>query len=360
MKLSAPITITLFWTFLFAASAPIQAQQPDRQKNSFTINTDLVVTWAQISSRKDGAPVKGLETGDFALREDGDRQQISLVKEDQPLSVVILVDGMACVVPPEDEFQRSPQALRQLGGDSEIALMAWDSDVAPVQPLTRDQEVVAGRLKDRVSFFHALNGYRSYGNGPVRPERDNYRPGEAIYQAAKYLEKAASPERRKVIIIIAWSRAPLYMAYTHRQTGADVSKLIEKTGTTVYGLYLAERRPHGLSRLFSGLPLKYDKKKQRDGGSIEQFVEQTGGSILTGKPEEADDLLIKLTGLIRSSYTIGYYPANSDFDGGFRRISMELSPQGKAKFGKVDIKTRNGYHAFRPSAQAASESRPER
>jgi VWFA-related protein len=342
------LTIGLLLFLLFAASDSVQAQQSDSPGNPLTINTDLVVTWAQVLDRKDGKIVKGLEIGDFALREDGKPQQISLVKEGQPVSVIILVDGMRCVVPPELEFQRSQQALRQLGEDAEIALMAWDSDAVTAQPFTRDQETVAKRLQDRVRFFYALNDPRKGAASPVRPDRDHYRPGEAIYQATKYLEKAASPERRKVIIIIAWARAPLHMALAHRRTAAEVSKLVEKTGTTIYGLYLAEKHQQGLSRLFSGSPLDVKGKKRRNGGAIEQFVEQTGGSVLIGKPEEADDLLIRLTGLIRSSYTIGYYPENSDFDGGFRRISLELSPQGKAKVGKVDIKTRNGYRALRP------------
>lgn len=64
--------------------------------------------------------------------------------------------------------------------------------------------------------------------------------------------------------------------------------------------------------------------------------------------------LIRLAGLIRSSYTTGYYPENSDFDGSFRRINLELSPFGKTKVGKVNIKTRTGYRALRPSPSADS------
>ena len=41
-------------------------------------------------------------------------------------------------------------------------------------------------------------------------------------------------------------------------------------------------------------------KKLRSGGTIEEFVEHTGGTILTGKLEESDELLIELAGLIRS------------------------------------------------------------
>jgi hypothetical protein len=164
---------------------------------------------------------------DFVLREDGTPQQISLVKEDQPLSVVILVDGMACIVPPEHELQRSDEALRLLGDDAEIALMAWDSDVALVQHLTRDRDAIANQLKDRVSFFYALNGHRNTAQGPVRPGRDFQRPGEAIYQAARYLEQNASSGRRKVIIVIAY---PGWLGERHLHTAAEVKELLERIG----------------------------------------------------------------------------------------------------------------------------------
>jgi len=336
------------WVLLLGAVEPIQAQQSDRPRRSVTVHTDLVVTWAQILDRKDGKVVKGLEIDDFLLREEGNPQQISLVKEGQPVSVVILVNGMACIWPPEHEFRRSREALHQLGDDAEIALMAWDSDVALVQPLTRDRNVIADRLEDRLSFFHALNGPQK----APRLERVNPRPGEAIYQAARYLEKAASPGHRRIIVFIAFTRS--WMAETHPHTAAEVKELLEKTGTSVYGLYHNNGGPLDKG-LFSESSFSRKSLRRHSGGTLEQFVELTGGSMLVGQVEEADELLIKLTGLIRSSYTIGYYPENSDFDGRFRRISLELSGRGKAKAGKANIKTRNGYRALRPSLADTSE-----
>lgn len=350
------ITVALLLALLFAAGGLIQAQQPDRPRSPFTINTDLVVTWAQIFGSKNGKVVKGLEIGDFVLREDGVLQQLSLVKEGQPLSIAILVQGGYCDTwgMPQYELRRSREALRRLGGDSEIALMAWVYDVVLTQPLTRDQDVIASQLEDRTKFSHALmlkrpqyssNGYRYFP-----------RIGEAVYQAAQYLEKTASPGRRKIIIVIAY---PDLMNEEHEHTAAEVDELLEKTGTTVYGLYQSDGYSPGPG-LLSKLRISKEGKRRRAGGTIEEFVARTGGSILTGKPEEGDEMLIKLASLIHSSYTIGYYPENPNFDGNFRRISLELSPSGKAKAGNVDIKTRNGYRAFRPSAPAASEARPER
>src|SRR5262245_21754895 len=358
MKRSSLMTLTIGLLLfpLFAASDSVRAQQSDRQKPSVTINTDLVVTWAQITSRGDGTPVKGLEIENFLLREDGKPQQISLIKEDQPLSVVILVQGL---IPCGESFtlissfRRNREALRQLGNDAEIALMVWYSSVALVQPLTRDWDNIAYYLEDRNRLVNASNQA-----GIVHGIPELQRPGEAVYQAARYLEKATSPGRRKVIIII---NNPTLVNQKHLHTAAEVNELIEKTGTTVYGLYQTSdgnRRPEVGYTGDSLFGISRQDKKRRAGGTIEEFAERTGGSIIIGDQKESDELLIKLTGLIRSSYTIGYYPENSDFDGRFRRISLELSPSGRAKAGKVTIKTMYGYRALRPSAPVESEIPP--
>ncbi|MGH9846844.1 MAG: VWA domain-containing protein [Blastocatellia bacterium] len=338
--------IVLSLSFLFVAGGPIQGQQPDNTKSALTINTDLVVTWAQITTRQDKSPVKGLGAEDFLLREEGKQQQISLVKEGQPLSVVILVDGWHCIVAPEHEFRQSREALRQLGEDAEIALMAWDSDVRLAQPFTVDTRIIAGQIEDRVCFFHALNGPEKV----PRATREGGRPGEALYQAARYLEKAAPLERRKIIIVISSYSPKMWMAQTHPHTRDEMEDLLRKTGTTVYALFEEFRRGVSIDD-FSPLTWalnRKDKQRQRSGGTLERAIDLTGGASLIARKKGDDEMLIKLTGLIRSSYTIGYYPQDTNFDGRFRRINLELSRSGRTKAGKVDIKTRVGYQALRP------------
>jgi VWFA-related protein len=367
--LSASITGIFLWAFSLLADDSIFAQQLEQK--AVTINTDLVTTWAQVTNRVDGAPLKGLGLDDFQLREDGKRQQVGLVKEGQPLSVVILVDGMTCVSEPERWYQHREEMLRQLGDDAEIALMAWDSDVVLVQPLTKNQRIVADKLNDKLNFFYALNP-GDYGINPisgskeiVRPERTRYRPGEAVYQAAKYLDEVASPDRRKIIIVISYAEIRMADKYLH--SGEQVKLLLQKTGTTVNVLY--HHTPDEYKDLRSpvanianatvtvpyGPAILVNNLKRRSGGTLNQFVEQTGGTTLTGKWEECDEMFIKLAQMIRSSYTIGYYPENTNFDGKFRRIKLELSPSGKAKAGKVNITARDGYHALRRRSQTASE-----
>ena len=252
---------------------------------------DLVVTWAQVLDRKDGKIVKGLEIDDFVLREDGKPQQISMIKEGQPLSVVMLVECLACAIePPEWLLPQIHDSLRQLGDDAEIALMAWDYDTALVQPMTTDQNLIAHRLKDKNAWINALRPRSVYPGGGAA---EFARPGEAVYRAAQYLEKNAAPGRRKVIIVIGH---PSSLDEFHQRTAAEVNEIIEKTGTTVYGLY---------ESYYPEIVAKFQRQTQKDkkgrsGGTVEEFVEQTGGAILIGTPEEGDELLIKLGGLIRS------------------------------------------------------------
>jgi VWFA-related protein len=294
MKIASLTTITIAFFSLFAAGAPTYAQQPDHPTNSLTINTDLVVTWAQVLDRKDGKVVKGLEIDDFALREDGKPQQISLLKEGRPNSVVILVQELvpcgADKLSPTVSLRQNREALRQLGDDAEIALMVWDHVVALAQPMTADHNLIADKLEDRNKLRNILRPKSIYDGGDFA---EFARPGEAIYQAARYLEKTASPGRRKIIVVIGHAS---WLDEFHSHTAAEVKEMLEKTGTTVYGLY-QDFVPGDVAK-FQRLNQK--DKKRRSGGAIEEFVEHTGGSSLVGKTEESDELLIKLAGLIRS------------------------------------------------------------
>jgi len=75
------------------------------------------------------------------------------------------------------------------------------------------------------------------------------------------------------------------LAETHRHSAAEVNELLEKTGTTVYGLQLingAYRTPW--------LTFTPTVRRRRSGGTLEKFVERTGGAIVIGEKKEKKDL----------------------------------------------------------------------
>lgn len=327
---------------LIISNNAVQAQTQETVR----VNTDLVTTWVNVNDPKNGLPVKGLTISNFNLQENDKSQEISLVKEGQPLSIMILLHGLGGWLKYPAWYQHIPEIVREFGADTEIALMLYDSTTVLVQPLTKDVNTLAGKFKDKEALYYQL--------GRHLPERIAEAPpgkivlchiGDAAYAATEYLQIAAAPTRRKIIIFI--SQRSFWMDESTTHLGTEVEAYLEKTDTTVYSLL------HGNDvRVHDNDPMYYLFYRQRvknrlRGGTIEGFIKATGGTSITGQWEECDEMFMKLARQIRSSYTIGYYPENTNFDGKFRRIKLELSKSGKAKFGKVDIKTREGYHAVR-------------
>ncbi len=346
------IIFVLRWAYVLITAIAIQAQQTDR--NIVTINTDLVTTWTQVTNPKDGSLIKRLVVDDFQLREAGKAQHISLITEGQPLSVVLLVEGYAHIWPAERWYRHIEETLHELGEDTEIAVMLYDSTTVMLQPLTKNMSVLRDKLKDKAAFHYFLGRHLPERIAEALPgEIALPRIGGAIYEATKYLDKAAAPERRKIIIFV--TTPSFWQNEVHFRTRAEVENLLEQTGTTVYALLHGNGvRVHEGDPLYAILRRNAIKKRDK-GGTLEHFVGYTGGIALKGAWEECDNLFTNLAKQIRSSYTIGYYPENTNFDGKFRRIKLELSKSGKAKFGNVDIKTREGYYAVRPALADVSE-----
>jgi VWFA-related protein len=321
----------------FITSTTTNAQQLDNSKNTISINTDLVVTWAQIINLNDGSPIRGLRKVDLNLRDQSKPQQIDIVKEGQPLSVVILMPTSTCEWVPGYEFHRSLEAFRQLGKDTEISFITWGLHLKLISPFTSDHQKISELLDNRVTFNGPQN-FRMVTDTDLAAQ-----PGTAIFEAAKYLNSNSSPERRKIILIVGGGE--LHRLNPQSKSTSEVLAFLDKTNTTVFALF-----EHKLSYKTS-LIVKFDNKiagrKSTDDHSLEKFISSTGGSYLFASQRGDDQSLIKLTRMMRSFYTIGYYPDYTNSDDEFRRIKLELSKSGKAKFGKVDIRTREGYHAVR-------------
>lgn len=322
----------------------IYCQQSEGQKNLTTIHTDLVTIWADVLNIKEGKLLRGLGADDFVLSEDGKPQHISLIQKSQPLSVILLIEDLFCGRwNAEWEFKRYQETFPSLGSDAEVGLMVWYSDSVIVQPLTKEHKLIRERLEDRNSLLDLLP--------PKPPSTLNVEgglphPGDAIYRAAKYLDENASPGHRKVILVISY---PSWICANSVYGSDQISNFLYKSGITVYGLFQDGSNFSKGFEVNPALEPSGKKRKNSKGGSIDEYTKQTGGQYLIGKPTVADDLLLNIFEMIRGSYTISYYPENTNFDGRFRQIKLELSPQRKAKPGKVKITARSGYKAIRPS-----------
>ena len=122
------------------------AQEPTFHGQS---NVVLVPTLVKDES---GNTVFGLKAGDFVVEDDGVAQQIRLdeTADSEPLSLVIAIQrGRTAKL--EAERIRTLSALLDpiLGsGHAEVALVAFDSQVEPVQEFTPDGDLITSQLRD--------------------------------------------------------------------------------------------------------------------------------------------------------------------------------------------------------------------
>jgi hypothetical protein len=82
-------------------------------------------------------------------------------------------------------------------------------------------------------------------------------------------------------------------------------------------------------------------------GTLQQLSESTGGMLITNTNDVRRGLT-QAVGDLRGYYEVAYSPANREFDGRFRRVSLKVTRPG------VTVQTRSGYFALPPGEGTAT------
>ena len=77
-------------------------------------------------------------------------------------------------------------------------------------------------------------------------------------------------------------------------------------------------------------------------GTLQMLAEETGG-ILVANSNKLTERLDRVVGDLDAYYQIAYTPANTTYDGGFRKIEVKVARHG------VDVQSRSGYFALPPT-----------
>lgn len=96
-----------------------------------------------------------------------------------------------------------------------------------------------------------------------------------------------------------------------------------------------------------GLLSQESKKSAKNARkALRSIAEASGGlTFFPENVEDAHEICEQVAHDIRNQYTLAYYPANTQHDGTFRTVSVDVLAKGR---GKLAARTRNGYYA--PSA----------
>lgn len=309
------------------------------RSDELRLAVDLVLLDAQVMQQKTGRVVGSLKKEDFNLLEDGVKQQITHFSQDTlPLSVILLVDRGGCLDPFNDKVRRATlEALSRLRPQDEVALMAFHNTV----------DLVSGFGRDRNRILDALDHL------PPHDEEANHCFNSAFYDAAEYMNKAANPDGRRVIIVITGITAFFNCA---GPTGEQARLAVLESGSVVCGIIpktAEQRMENGIMRTVTGIGGMFKAKTS----NLKQLADETGGEVLSDKPENLNRTFNDLIDHLRTRYSIGFVSTNARRDGTFRKLKLDVTqPSGKSDE-RLVVRTKRGYIAARAKAQKTEKAR---
>jgi len=299
-------------------AAPAMPQEPPAQGQTIKSQVSLVNLFATVRD-KNKRIVGDLKQEDFKITEDNQDQKISFFSKEValPITLALLLDTSG-----SEQFMLSAiqdagsSFLRRILRKGDMALvMSFDSDVDLLSDFTDDH----GQLDRAVrrSRINIPSGGSIGGNpGPVGSRQIT---GTALYDAI-YLacgEKLNSEAGRKAIVIVTDA--------DDQGSKVRIEEAVEaaqRTDTVIHIILVA------------------DPRFGANTGTAKKLAEETGGRVLNASNEknlmEAFD---EISAELRSQYTLGYYPTNSQRDGKFRKIKVETANHD------LKVLARKGYYA---------------
>ena len=318
----------LFATFLqFAAFGMAQAPQDPTDDPIIRINVELVQVDAQVLEKKTGRPVDSLGKEDFQLYEDGVRQQIAEMSQNQlPLSVVLMFDLTFTVRPVLKPLAAGAlQALQHLKPEDEVAVMVYAASAQVLQDFTTDREQVVAAIEKASEMETNQEAFFN----------------EAVFQASAQLGKAKNPRSRRTIIWLTDNVPNIPSSKQHSEqeayrevfeTGTVISALVERSGLSDFFI-VAEKNP-----IFAAFRMHHPP------GNVYKYAERTGGAVMTSSREEVSVKLAQLIDEIRTRYTLGYYPSAKQPKGKFCEIRLRTSVEVQKREGPLLVRTKQGYY----------------
>jgi Ca-activated chloride channel homolog len=297
-----------------AASASALAQRlepvPPLQRNLFRSSSALVALNVTVQD-KNARYVGGLQLDDFAIYEDGVKQDVRFFESTAvPLDLILLIDTSSSMSNKVGTVHLAAAGfLKTLRADDRGAVIGFADSVSILQPLTSDREAL-----DKAVRSTGARGNTSLNN--------------AVYIALKQFGHATRPGtgvRRQAIVVLS--------------DGADTSSLVtlddvlgvaRTTGVNVYTVALRSKDPGDAA------PRDFSESDY----AMKTLARETGAVSFFPQPAQLKGVYASIATELASQYSIGYVPANGRADGRFRRVMVQVVTKPELR-----PRTRPGYTA---------------
>jgi Ca-activated chloride channel family protein len=278
------------------APAPAPAPAPPSGPGAAQFRTGVELVSLNVTvTDTTGRFVSDLEQSDFAVFEDGSKQDITFfTRRIQPVALSLLLDSSASMVDKLGTLQVAASNFVQRLKPADLAqVIDFDSRVEIRQTFTADQ----------ADLQTAINRLSTGGSTSLH---------NAIYIALKELKKikATSEEdvRRQAIVVFS--------------DGEDTSSLVSFDEV----LDLAKRSETAVFTIALRGPENQRKGFREAEFVMRQLADETGGRAFF--PERIEDLngvYSQISDELSSQYTVGYSPRNPRRDGAWRRVVVQVA-----------------------------------
>jgi Ca-activated chloride channel homolog len=324
------VKVAVVFAALVLTAVPVRAQAPEAatppQSPLFRSSAALVAL--NVTVQDNGAKyVTGLQPADFAVYEDGVKQDVRFFESTAvPIDLIVLVD---CSSSMGDKMNLVHEAasgfLRTLRPGDRGAVVTFADSVTIAEPLTSD----IARLEKAVRAT-AAHGSTALNN--------------AIYISLKQFGQAARQEadvRRQAIVVLSDGEDTSSLVSTD-----DVLAMARKTGVNIYTVAMQSK--------YTALQMQEQQGRRyfsESDYSMKALARETGAQSFFPTPADLKGVYGAIATELANQYSIGYVPANARVDGRFRRVVVQVVTKPELR-----SRTRLGYTADGPAPARATLS----
>jgi len=313
MRLSKNLAGVLAVAGLAAGIVALAAHGQEPQSPGSTIKTQVNLVNLFVTVRDNKKRVlTDLKQDDFHVFEDEKEQKIAFFAKEVklPVTMGLLIDtsGSEQNRLPAEQDAASRFLGRVLHKGDESMVISFDTDVDLLSDFTDNPAQL-----DRAIHKTQINS--GFSGGPLGGTPRSTAFYDAIYVACG--EKLATEAGRKALVII--TDADDQGSKVRMEEAIEAA---QRTDTVVHILLVHD----------PGFGYRPDVAKK--------ITEATGGRMIEVSSEKRlNEAFDQISEELREQYTLGYYPSNTNFDGQFRRIKIEMANKD------LKVLARRGYYA---------------
>jgi VWFA-related protein len=309
-----------------ATRMSVVAPQPVGDDEVVRVESNLVSLNASVYSERLKSYVATLTRADFAVFEDGRREEVSFFAEtDVPFDLVLLLDLSGSTAGKRDVIRQAARHFIEAARPSDrIAVVAFANWVSVVSPLTDDR----ARLLESVKKIEGTGGTNLW-------DALRFTLGEVV--------GPKSPGRRRAVVLLSdgVDNALNYFVTKGQQNPwlmgqhvsfADLLEAVRHNDTLIIPIYLDTEIPG---------PPPFRRMYENARKTLALLAEESGGAYYTARRvEDLNGVYEQVLNDLGKVYSLGYRPTNGKHDGSWRALKIEIPDRPD-----LTVRARPGYYA---------------